>query len=145
MNVKQILSLKGSTAVETVRPETKVSEAARLLGAKRYGALMVTSTDGAVLGILSERDIVRGLGELGAGVLAQPVSAIMTEKVEHCALQEDVNSVMSRMTAGRFRHMPVVEGGELAGVVSIGDVVKARIMEIESEKQAMETMLAGQY
>jgi len=145
MNVKQILSLKGSATVETVTPETKVSEAARVLGAKRYGALIVTSPEGEVIGILSERDIVRGLGEHGAGVLVQPVSALMTGKVERCAPQEDVNLVMARMTAGRFRHMPVIDGGTLAGVVSIGDVVKARIMEIESEKQAMETMLAGQY
>ena len=145
MNVKQILKLKKKADVETVSAETPLADAAKTLGAKRYGALIVTSEDGEIRGILSERDIVRGLGEQGAAILTQPVASVMTEKVEHCAPQEDVNSVMSRMTEGRFRHMPVMEDGRLVGVVSIGDVVKARIMEIENEKQAMETMLAGQY
>jgi CBS domain-containing protein len=145
MNVQQILSLKGSQAVETISPDETIDRAAKVLGEKRYGALIVTDAAGGVAGVLSERDIVRGLGLHGVAILTQTVASLMTEKVEHCAMTEDVNSVMTRMTAGRFRHMPVMEGGELAGVLSIGDVVKARILEIESEKKAMEGMLAGQY
>jgi len=145
MNVKQMLSLKGSRAVETIAPDATVAEAARILGEKRYGALIVADAQEAVVGILSERDIVRGLGKEGGSVLKQPVSSLMTEKVQHCAPNDDVNSVMARMTEGRFRHLPVMEDGRLAGVLSIGDVVKARIMEIEQEKRAMEGMLAGQY
>lgn len=145
MNVQHVLKLKGSAAVETISPDQTVAQAAKVLGAKRYGALVVTDDAGRVVGILSERDIVRGLGVSGAAVLHETVGRLMTEKVEHCEPTEDVNSVMARMTDGRFRHMPVMEGGRLAGVLSIGDVVKARIMEMESEKSAMEGMLAGQY
>ncbi len=143
MNVKQILSLKGSTAVATIAPTATVKEAAQVLGAKRYGALVVSHGDGTVSGILSERDIVRGLGLDGAGCLDKPVSSLMTQKVETCAPNESVLSVMGRMTEGRFRHMPVMEGGAMVGILSIGDVVKARILQMEEENIQMQTMLHG--
>lgn len=145
MNVTHVLKLKAASEVETIAPEASIADAAKILGERRYGALIVTDGESGVAGIISERDIVRGIGEKGANALKQTVGDLMTAKVEHCTPDENVNSVMSRMTAGRFRHMPVMEKGRLAGVLSIGDVVKARIMEIEQEKQAMEGMLAGQY
>ncbi|MGF1447166.1 MAG: CBS domain-containing protein [Pikeienuella sp.] len=143
MNVKQILNLKGSRTVATIPPTARVHEATRTLAGKGYGALVVSDGEGAVDGILSERDIVRGLGTEGAACLEKPVTSLMTVKVETCAPNESVLSVMERMTAGRFRHMPVVEGGKMVGILSIGDVVKARILQIEEENSQMQTMLHG--
>lgn len=143
MNVKQILSLKGSTEVATILPSATLREATEFLSRKGYGALVVSREDGALTGILSERDIVRTLGREGAACLARPVSSAMTEKVETCAPAESVHSVMERMTNGRFRHMPVMEGGRMVGLLSIGDVVKARIFEIEEENSQLSTMLHG--
>lgn len=143
MNVKQMLSLKASGAVETIAPTARVAEAAAVLGAKRFGALVVSHGDGTVSGILSERDIVRGLGEFGAQALDKPVSALMTAKVETCTLADNSDTVMNVMTTGRFRHLPVIENGRMVGLLSIGDVVKARILEIEEENIQMQTMLHG--
>ena len=143
MNVKQILKMKGSDAVETVAPDAPLVDAVRTLSEKRYGALVVCDADGSIAGILSERDIVRGMAESGPHALDGPVEQLMTRKVETCVPADDVNSVMERMTSGRFRHLPVLQDGRLAGVLSIGDVVKARIMEIEQENAAMADMLHG--
>lgn len=143
MNVKQILALKGSTAVETIAPTATVRQATAILAEKRYGALVVSRGDGTVAGILSERDIVRGLGRDGALCLDRPVASLMTEKVMSCSPPESAHSVMERMTAGRFRHMPVLEDGKMVGLLSIGDVVKARILEVEEENSQLATMLHG--
>ncbi|MCL5777642.1 CBS domain-containing protein [Limibaculum sp. FT325] len=143
MNVIQILRSKGSSAIETIRSEVTLSDAAAVLAARRIGALVVTARDGSMAGILSERDIVRRVGEDGARALTLPVSAVMTSKVETCAPADSATSVLERMTAGRFRHMPVMEGGRMTGILSIGDVVKARIEEVEAENQAMAGMLSG--
>jgi CBS domain-containing protein len=143
MNVKQILSLKGSTAVETVSPPTTLRDAAATLSEKGYGALVVSHGDGTISGILSERDIVRAVGREGAAALARPVASAMTETVVTCAPGESVHSVMERMTDGRFRHMPVMEDGRMVGLLSIGDVVKARIFEMEEENSQLSTMLHG--
>ncbi|MGF1500943.1 MAG: CBS domain-containing protein [Paracoccaceae bacterium] len=143
MNVKQILRLKGSAAVETVHPQTTVAEAAGRLSQKRIGALVVLQSDGAIAGILSERDLVRGIGEAGAAALDRPVAALMTARVECCVPTDTGVSVLERMTAGRFRHMPVVDHGRMVGLLSIGDVVKARIGEIEHENHQMANMLHG--
>ncbi len=143
MNVKQILSMKGSADVATISPEATVGEAVAILSVKRYGALVATHGDGTVSGILSERDIVRGLGDYGGACLEKPVSTLMTRKVETCAPNESVVSVMERMTEGRFRHMPVMEAGRMAGILSIGDVVKARLAQMEEENTQMQTMLHG--
>ena len=143
MKVMQILKMKGSTAVETVAATATVAEASRLLSQKRIGALVVTKAEGGLLGIVSERDIVRHIGADGAAALSLPVRNVMTSKVECCAPEDDALSVLERMTTGRFRHMPVMMRGQLAGLLSIGDVVKARIDEIEAENEAMAHMLSG--
>lgn len=143
MNVMHILNLKGSRAIETITPTLPVGEAAAFLSAKRIGALVVSSDGRSIDGILSERDIVRVLGTNGASVLSQPVSSLMTAAVEGCQPDDSAHSVLERMTAGRFRHMPVVDQGEMVGFLSIGDVVKARIAEIESDNAAMAEMLHG--
>ncbi|MEO0819610.1 MAG: CBS domain-containing protein [Pseudomonadota bacterium] len=143
MKVMQILKSKGSTSVETIGTQSTVADATNVLSQRRIGALVVTRPDGSMAGILSERDIVRNIGTEGAAVLAKPVHAIMTAKVEACAPEDDALSVLERMTSGRFRHMPVMLRGQLAGILSIGDVVKARIDEIEAENEAMAHMLSG--
>lgn len=143
MNVTQMLKQKGSTKVETVEPHTTVAEAAAVLSERRIGAVVVRGPGGEIAGIVSERDIVRMLGRDGAAVLTQPVTSLMTARVETCTLRDTTSSVMERMSHGRFRHMPVVEGGQMVGLLSIGDVVKARIAEIEHDNQAMAGMLSG--
>lgn len=143
MNVKQILSMKGSADVATISPEAPIHEAAKILGEKRYGALVASHGDGEVAGILSERDIVKALGREGGGCLNKTVAQLMTVEVKTCTPNDSVLSVMESMTNGRFRHMPVLEGGRLSGILSIGDVVKARILQMEEENSQMVNMLHG--
>ena len=143
MNVTHIMKLKGSSTVETIPPEASVAAAAAMLAEKRFGALVVSVTGKDIAGILSERDIVRALAREAGGCLTMPVSKLMTETVETCTPAEKANSVLERMTAGRFRHMPVTEDGTMVGLLSIGDVVKARMAEIEQENAAMAGMLSG--
>ena len=131
MTVQRILDDKGS-AVMTCRPTDTVADVARVLADKKIGAVVVTEGD-AVRGILSERDIVRAIAAQGEKALAKPASDIMTAKVITCGLQDSNDDVMQIMTGGRFRHVPVVDDGKLAGIISIGDVVKRRIAEIERE------------
>lgn len=142
MLVQQILNAK-SAGVLTIAPSETIQSAAEVLAAHRIGALIV-STDGvAVQGILSERDIVREIGRRGAGALKEPVSALMTAKVLGCTVADTVDDTMRRMTEGRFRHMPVMEGERMIGVISIGDVVKAQVSELAMEKDALEGMIKG--
>ena len=143
MNVMQILALKGSSTIEMAPPTLSVEEAASELSAKRIGALLVSEDGEQISGIVSERDIVRVLGQKGASVLSEPVSTLMTASVVSCSSQDSAISVLERMTEGRFRHMPVVDDGKMVGFLSIGDVVKARIAEIESDNAAMVEMLHG--
>ncbi len=144
MKVSVILQKKGSTEVATVKPAVTVADAARELSQRRIGALVVSQDGGAIAGILSERDVVRRLGEEGTDVLARSVSELMTAKVETCTVEDTAFELLGRMTSGRFRHMPVVGAdGQLAGILSIGDVVKARLEEIEAENAAMADMLSG--
>ena len=143
MNVTHILKLKGSSTVETIPPESSVAAAAAKLAEKGFGALVVSVSGTDIAGILSERDIVRALAREAGGCLTMPVSKLMTEQVETCAPAETANSVLERMTMGRFRHMPVTVDGEMVGLLSIGDVVKARMTEIEQENAAMVGMLSG--
>ena len=143
MNVLQLLKLKGSRAVETVSQDMTVAEAATLLSAKRIGALVASNDGATVAGILSERDIVRMLGTEGAAVLDRPIREVMTAKVTTCSLTDTALSVLERMTEGRFRHMPVIENGQMVGFLSIGDVVKARISEVENDNAALVEMLHG--
>lgn len=142
MTVKAILEMKGRD-VATVAPETTVGEAVKILAEKRIGAIVVTKASGAIAGILSERDVVRALASDGAGLLKKPVSDLMTAKVKTCREDHTVKDVMGLMTAGRFRHLPVESGGKLAGIISIGDVVKRRIEDVEREAESIRAYIAS--
>jgi len=136
MIVKTILSAKGSDVI-SIEPTATLETAVRTLADHRIGALLVLGPDRRVIGILSERDIVRVLAEQGAGALNQPLSQVMTRKVVTCNSSETIGVIMERMTAGKFRHVPVVEQDQVIGVVSIGDVVKYRLQEMEHESAAL--------
>jgi len=141
MIVDRILSIKGRKVV-TIEPDRTIGEAARTLSERRIGALLVTDARWPVLGILSERDIVKAVSAHGAAALDKPISGFMTEKVVTCTTQTSITDVMEVMTQGKFRHVPVVEEGSLLGIVSIGDVVKHRLEEIEAEAQAIRDYIA---
>ncbi|WP_230532459.1 CBS domain-containing protein [Microvirga roseola] len=141
MIVDRILSLKGRE-VATISPDRSLSEASRVLSEKRIGALLVSDGRRPVSGIISERDIVRAISDHGAGALEEPIASFMTEEVMTCTGQTSITDVMELMTQGKFRHVPVVENGRLAGIVSIGDVVKLRLEEIEAEAQAIREYIA---
>lgn len=141
MTVARILNAKGHDVV-TIPPHHTLSEAAHMLADRRIGAIIVAGAKGELLGILSERDIVRAVGLQGAEALDQSVSKHMTAKVVTCDPATGINNLMEAMTAGRFRHMPVLENGQLAGIISIGDVVKHRVAEIEGEAQALRDYIA---
>ncbi len=143
MLVSQILSSKGGQDVFTVPPETSINEAVEELSARRIGALIVSSDGVVPLGILSERDIVRELGRRGPSVLDATVDENMTKDLVVCSGTETADDVMTKMTAGRFRHMPVMDGDRMVGLISIGDVVKARLSELAMEKHALEGMIKG--
>ena len=136
MTVKTILSRKG-TEVLTIEPTATLAAAVKMLAQRRIGALVVTGPGNRIVGIVSERDIVRVLDAHGTTVLDRPVAEVMTRKVVTCSLSETIAEIMERMTAGKFRHVPVVEQGRLAGIVSIGDVVKARLEDLEREQDAL--------
>ncbi len=143
MNVSQMLQAKPSNEILTIKPEDTVTHAAELLSKHRIGALIVSGDGQAVEGILSERDIVREIGKSGIGCMSNCARDLMTTNVISCAPSDSVISLMGKMTSGRFRHLPVVHEGKLVGVVSIGDVVKARIELIEQENAALTDMLHG--
>src|SRR5260221_9816268 len=133
MNVKTILSLKGNQ-VTTIEPHATLEAAVALLAKHRIGALVVLGADERVIGILSERDIVRAFAEVGAGALTTPLAQVMTRKVVTCDEAETVGGVMERMTTGKFRHVPVLDQDRLVGIVAIGDGVKHRLSAIELEE-----------
>ena len=144
MKVSVILANKPSQEVATIKPDSSISDAVSLLSNKGIGALVVSADGSQIAGILSERDVVRRLGQEGSGILAEPASALMTPDVTTCTDDDTAIGVLARMTRGRFRHMPVVNGGgSMIGILSIGDVVKARLEEIEAENKAMAEMLSG--
>jgi CBS domain-containing protein len=136
MTVRTILSTKGSSVV-TIEPTANVMSAVKLLAEHDIGALVVTGADRRVVGILSERDIVHELAALGASALERPLSEVMTRKVMTCSGNDTISSLMERMTEGKFRHLPVVEQSRLVGIISIGDVVKHRLHEMEREQSAL--------
>jgi CBS domain-containing protein len=136
MTVSVILADKGREVV-TIEPNASLAEAVKLLAGKRIGAALILGADRRIAGIISERDIVRALAAGGPAALQEPVSQTMTRKVEICNESETLSSIMERMTAGKFRHMPVVDQGRLIGVVSIGDIVKHRLREMEHESVAL--------
>jgi CBS domain-containing protein len=139
MTVRTILDSKGHH-IESVEPDAKLSAAIRVLAERKIGAVLVMS-EGRIEGILSERDIVRVLGERGASVLDEPVSAVMTSKVVSCRQADTVAAIMEMMTLGKFRHLPVVEEGMVVGLISIGDIVKWRVREFEMEQEALQNYI----
>jgi len=143
MNVAAILKTKGRAVATAARTAT-LQEIVNLLASKRIGAIVIVNPQDDVEGIVSERDIVRAVAKHGATCLTEPVASFMTRDVVTCAPDESVDQLMSTMTAGRFRHVPVVEGRHLVGIVSIGDAVKHHIAEVELEASALKSyVLAG--
>jgi CBS domain-containing protein len=136
MIIKSILAAKGDNII-SIEPNASLESAVKMLAQHRIGALLVLGPDRRVVGILSERDVVRVLAGRGAGVLAQPLSHVMTRRVVTCSPSDSVGVLMERMTTGKFRHLPVIEHEQVIGVISIGDVVKHRLQEIEQESAAL--------
>lgn len=145
MRVQQILKSKSAGGVVTVPPKATLREAADALAAHSIGTVIVSNDGGATAqGILSERDIVRELAKRGGAILTDTVDQIMTSKLFTCTAEHDADEVLKIMTDGRFRHMPVLEeDGTLVGVITLGDVVKARLSELAMEKNALEGMIMG--
>ncbi len=135
MTVRAILDTKGHQ-IESVEPDVKLSAAIKALTERKIGAVLVMS-QGRIEGILSERDIVRALGERGAAVLDEPIRAVMTRKVVSCKQADTVAAIMEMMTSGKFRHLPVVEDDRVVGLIAIGDIVKWRVGEYEAEQEAL--------
>lgn len=142
MSVAQILAEKG-TAVMTIEGHLTLAEAVEILTKHRIGAVVVVDNAGQVQGILSERDVVKTIGQSGADGLKQPVAERMTRKVATCTPAAVLHDVMAMMTEGRFRHVPVVENGQLGGMVSIGDIVKHRLAQMEAETQALKDYIGA--
>lgn len=140
MTVQAILDSKGHHII-SVAPDTTLTAAVKLLSERRIGAVLVMSNQ-HLDGILSERDIVRVIGERGAAALDEPVSAVMTRKVVSCLPSDTVGAIMEKMTSGKFRHLPVVHEERIVGLISIGDVVKWRVREFEHEQEALRDYIA---
>jgi CBS domain-containing protein len=136
MTVKTILSTKGSN-VTTTEPTATLESGIRILAERGIGALVVLGADHRVIGILSERDVVRALAERGAGALTEPLARVMTRKISTCTQSDTADSIMEQMTADKFRHVPVVEEERLVGIVSIGDVVKHTLKGMKRESEAL--------
>lgn len=141
MTIALILKDKGRD-VETVSSDTTLQDVVAILAAKKIGAVVVLK-DGSVCGIASERDVVRDLAKHGTDALTSKVDACMTAKVVSCREEDTIDAVMEKMTEGRFRHMPVIESGELVGLISIGDVVKRKIQQAERDTEEMKRYIAG--
>lgn len=143
MLIGKILKEKDISTIVTIKPDMTIAQATELLSSKKIGAVIVQSQAGGYDGILSERDIVRELGKEGAVALTRKVSELMTRKLQTCLSDDTALAVMERMSSGRFRHMPVVDEGKLVGLVSIGDVVSARLAQLAMENSALESMIMG--
>jgi len=142
MHVETIINTKGS-GVYTVKAGEQLDDTVRLLMEKGIGAVVVLDDSGCVCGILSERDIIHALAGEGAGILTRPVRDFMTSAIFTCRLHDTINHCMGLMTDRRIRHLPVVEEGRLRGIISIGDVVKWRIVETETEANALREYIAS--
>ncbi|MEP1356378.1 MAG: CBS domain-containing protein [Tateyamaria sp.] len=143
MLVHQILKSKSDDTVVTVKPGALVSEAVNILAERKIGTVVISKDGLRADGILSERDIVRMLSQRGGSILNDRVDAYMTFKLVTCAREDSADSVLQKMTDGRFRHMPVLENGQLIGLITLGDAVKARLTELAMEKDALEGMIMG--
>lgn len=145
MHIETILARKGRE-VRTVAPEVSVGEVLRRMREERVGCLVVSSDGRAIQGIVSDRGVMYAIADRGVGVLDEPVRNIMTERVFTCAPEDRIGTLMAMMTERRIRHIPVVDGdGQLCGLVSIGDVVKHRLDEIQSEAEAMREYISGMH
>lgn len=142
MIVRTLLSAKSST-VACVRPYVSVQEATRRLAELRIGALVVTDERGTVIGVFSERDLVKGAAEVGGAVVERTVEDLMSRKLLTVGPDDTVDRLMALMTNERIRHLPVLEGGRLIGIVSIGDVVKHKIAQVEGEAEALRAYIAS--
>jgi CBS domain-containing protein len=143
ITVSQIMRSKSDTGVVTIKAGATVAAAAELLSSMRIGAVIVSQDGVRPEGILSERDIVRELGKRGGAVLNDKVSQLMTRNLVSCTTEDRSDTVLEKMTTGRFRHMPVMKGDQMVGLISIGDVVKARLSELAMEKEALTGMIMG--
>ena len=141
MNVASILKVKGKS-VATARPDETIESISQKLAARKIGAIVIVGDEGEVAGIISERDIIRAIAEKGGSALHLPVSDVMTKSVMSCNVASTIEQMMAVMTQGRFRHVPVLDEGALVGIISIGDVVKHHIAEVEMEVTAMRDYLA---
>jgi CBS domain-containing protein len=142
MDVDGILRAKGATVV-TIRPDATIGELVRGLRDERIGAMVVSEDGRSVLGIISERDVVRGLADHGPRIMEAPIAELMTRNVVVCSPRDTVKQVMAEMTRRRVRHLPVVADGVLRGIVSIGDVVKNRLDEMETETNVLREVYLG--
>ena len=143
MLIQHILESKPQTNVLTITKDKLVKDAVSELSSNRIGALVVSDDGRSVDGIISERDIIRELGKRGTDCLTDKISDFMTKKIVNCSKSDTAEQALQMMTEGRFRHLPVVENGKMIGLISIGDVVKARLTEVESEHSAMVDMIRG--
>ncbi len=142
MRVKDLLKMKGQQVMTTAF-DASVAEVASALRRHRIGAVVVTDSDEQLCGIVSERDLIQGLAVVGSKLLAMRVDSVMTRDPVTCAPDENVASLMKKMTRGKFRHLPVVDGGELRGIISIGDVVKCHLDGLEAENQELQAYITG--
>jgi CBS domain-containing protein len=143
MLVHQILKSKADDSVMTVPLGTPVSDIVKILADKKIGTVLVSKNGKTADGILSERDIVQQMATHGASVLTAKVEDYMTSKLVTCTRTDSADMILTKMTEGRFRHMPVLEDGVLIGLISLGDVVKARLSELAMEKEALQGMIMG--
>ncbi|EHS54067.1 putative signal transduction protein with CBS domain-containing protein [Rhizobium sp. PDO1-076] len=141
-SARSILELKGRDVV-TVGPSVTLGEAAHILEENKIGAVVVVGMENRIVGIFTERDVVRAIGQNGRDAFDQPISTLMTANVYRCREDTSVNELMELMSARRFRHVPVEDNGKLSGIISIGDVVKSRIREIETEAEQIKAYIAG--
>ena len=142
MKVRTMIAQKGERVL-TIQANATIAAAVEILHAEKIGALVVSDDGVGVEGILSERDVVRGLQKHGAALLDKPVSSFMTAPVKTCGMADDIQDIMAQMTRSRIRHLPVVEDGKLRGMISIGDVVKNRLEELEAEANALRDYVTG--
>jgi len=142
MQVVQIIKSKGDRVV-TARPDATVAEVAAVLKRERIGAIVITAEDGSIAGIVSERDIVHALPDHGPGALDKPVADLMSRNVVTSSPDQTVDEIRRQMTERRIRHIPVLDGGKLAGIISIGDVVKNRLEELEAESNQLRQYIAS--
>lgn len=143
MLVQQILKEKGNADVVSVKPGSLVQDAAKILAERHIGTVVVSKDGSTADGILSERDIVREIGNRGPSCMGDKVDDLMTTELVTCGRNDDAVDILAKMTEGRFRHMPVVEDGQMVGLITLGDVVKARLSELAMEKDALQGMIMG--